>query len=135
MFDNNEIMFSMHDDKKKLKIWARTKSREQKIRFWAILESVHKERQEFEYNEKHYESSSENDSDESKSDEEDQHLSKSISIKDRSKVHKKFQSSRAVNKIDMEIKSKDKRTSYKSLKMVEEIDDEPSKFSESAGKY
>ena len=99
MFENNEIMFSMHDDKKKLKIWSRTKSREQKIRFWAILESVHRERQEFEYNEKNYQTSSEIRSDESKSDDEDQQLSKSIAIKDRRKVFKQSQTSHTLLKI------------------------------------
>ena len=55
MFENNEITFSMNSDKQKLKDWKKA-SYKQKKRYWAILESVHIEQQQFQYYEDNHSS-------------------------------------------------------------------------------
>ena len=55
MFENKEITFSMNSDKQKLKDWKKA-SYKQKRRYWAILESVHIEQQQFQYYEDNHSS-------------------------------------------------------------------------------
>ena len=55
MFEDKEITFSMNNDKHKLKAWKKA-SFKQKKRYWAILESVHIEQQQFQYYEDNHSS-------------------------------------------------------------------------------